>query len=379
MYCLASSPSIENSIFWKNSAKKGDQIYLADINSDPNISYSDIDKALKGIGGPGSGDQYSGGYQNNTDKNPLFVNIGQEQFSIKTQSPCVNAGNPRSSPITLGNTDLLGNNRFKQMVVDMGAYEYQEIAVAKPMLDLSLIANSETVTIDLTPYFTTTGIGNSIQFKIPEVIDTSTVSVKLNANLLQITPKLNASGVDTLVVMVNSTLGAEATDTFLVRVNYLTVTLSSPFDKYRFKLNEDQVLMWTSIPASTIAIRGYYLKIAEVRGAQTPEQALVSGNYWFADTIAPSGNVISALISKKFPVYGRMAWQIMALGMNKNLVGFSSVQSFYGSPLLNMFYAGSNPVNVDTTVVHDLQNMAGSGRINDPAKGIIKFNKNEKF
>jgi hypothetical protein len=378
IYCLNSSPVIENSILWKNRAKKGAQIYLSDERSDPDITYSDVENGFKGIEGPGSGNSFTGKFLNNIDKNPLFNNPDKDnQFSLKSQSPCVNAGNPNTTPNNVGQIDLMGNNRFKQSIIDMGAYEHQEVVRVKSIEDVSLIANSDVYTIDLSKFFTFTGVANVLRFSFSESTDTNTVSAKINAAALRIIPKLNATGTDTLIILVESSCGATTSDTFLVKVNYLSLALTSPYNNYRFKFNEDQVLTWAAIPASVIDVKGYCLKIVEVNDGQTSEQALLANMAWLFDTITSVNNsAASSVIRRKFPVYGKMAWQVSAIGLNRNVVGVSTPRLLYGAPMLKTFYAGSNVIEVDTTTVHDTLSVSGVGRIVTPRKGTILFNFN---
>lgn len=373
LYCFNTSPWLENSIFWKNIARGGEQIYLSDENSDPNIIYSVVEGGPKGIGGPGSEDQFSGAFRNNMDKNPLFNSPNKDnRFTLKPQSPCINAGNPGTTETDAGLTDLMGDSRFRQAAIDIGAYEYQDILMKKPIPDLTLTANSDTYTVDLSAYFARTGILDSLTYMISPEASKNTTTIHLKGQLLQITPQLNKTGVDTIIISAESLYGANKSDTFLVYVNKIQLVLQFPFNNYRFKLSEDQILGWGSV--SSNQINGYVVKIVEIYSGQTPEQALNSNHLWFTDTIAPaSGNTVTTKVALKFSVYGKMAWQVHAVNLHKRIVGESPVQVFYGSPLLESFYAGSNLVKVDTTIDHRLNSVSGTGSIDVPEKGAIRF------
>jgi hypothetical protein len=104
-YCTKSSPAIVNSILWQNGPE---EIFKADSNSVPIVTYSDV------FGG------YDGNGNINTD--PLFVNIAGQNFHLQSSSPCVDHAN--NSAAELPDLDRDGNPRIWNAIVDMGAYEY---------------------------------------------------------------------------------------------------------------------------------------------------------------------------------------------------------------------------------------------------------------
>ncbi|MCP4709989.1 MAG: right-handed parallel beta-helix repeat-containing protein, partial [Planctomycetes bacterium] len=72
-----SDPTITNTILWGNTAAiSGDQVYLLHSTNDPNFYYCDIQGGVEAFGGPGSGDNYQGDYENNLDFDPLFLDAG---------------------------------------------------------------------------------------------------------------------------------------------------------------------------------------------------------------------------------------------------------------------------------------------------------------
>jgi len=112
IYCDNSSPSVVNIILWNNSP---DEIYLKE--SSITATYSNVQGGLPGVG--------------NINADPLFVDadgadgvIGTEDddLSLSPGSPCNNAGNSSEVPPWLV-TDLDGNPRIMNDIVDMGAYE----------------------------------------------------------------------------------------------------------------------------------------------------------------------------------------------------------------------------------------------------------------
>jgi hypothetical protein len=105
---------LSNCILWD----LGDEIWN-DENSIINISYSNISG-----GWPGEG---------NIDEDPLFVDIlgpdyrfgtKDDNYRLSPLSPCVDAGDPNyiSEP---NETDLNGDRRIINGLIDMGAYEFQ--------------------------------------------------------------------------------------------------------------------------------------------------------------------------------------------------------------------------------------------------------------
>jgi hypothetical protein len=111
-----SNPIVTNCIFWENTTSSGPQIN-SDGSSSVTITYSDIQGGWSGVG--------------NIDADPLFVDadgidniVGTEDDNLRLLlgSPCIDAGD--NSVVTVP-TDLDGNPRIANYVVDMGAYEFQ--------------------------------------------------------------------------------------------------------------------------------------------------------------------------------------------------------------------------------------------------------------
>ncbi len=122
--CLNSNPVIYNTILYSNFAvTSGDQVFL-DANSDPDFFYSDIEG---GVAAFGLADTvvYNGHYENNIDTDPQFLLSGDDPYELGINSPCINAGNPDTSGLSIPELDLAGNLRIVQDIIDIGAYEYQ--------------------------------------------------------------------------------------------------------------------------------------------------------------------------------------------------------------------------------------------------------------
>jgi hypothetical protein len=106
MYNKDSTPLIQNSILWGNTANRDSQIY--NKNSTPTIRYALIE------GSGGSGD-------NILDTDPLFVNPTEGDYRLQSDSPALDVGN--NEYVQEVATDLDGNVRVINGTVDLGAYE----------------------------------------------------------------------------------------------------------------------------------------------------------------------------------------------------------------------------------------------------------------
>ena len=89
----------------------------------------------------------------NIDADPKFTDAGD--YSLKTNSPCINAGDPNSTIETIGvTTDLAGNSRIWDNTaitndyVDIGAYELQE----EPNFSLTITDVNEQFFTDTTEF-----------------------------------------------------------------------------------------------------------------------------------------------------------------------------------------------------------------------------------
>lgn len=112
MGSLNSTGSVMNSILWGSSSTPG-------IRSSHAVRYSNVEGGFPGTG--------------NIDADPLFVNPANGDFRLSSTSPCIDAGDPASTPT---GKDLYGNPRFLDgdldgvMRVDMGAHEYSNVQLA---------------------------------------------------------------------------------------------------------------------------------------------------------------------------------------------------------------------------------------------------------
>jgi parallel beta-helix repeat protein len=146
---------IYNNIIWNNNAAgEADDIY---INNDANNNFilspvdifnNDFEQSEDGlyITIPFSIDS-----SNLDNLNPLIANAGNEDYYLQAGSPCIEAGD-NDAPL-LPTTDIDGNPRIVNGIVDIGAYEQQVAAnsyLQFSKADYSVKENKNSVTIAVT-------------------------------------------------------------------------------------------------------------------------------------------------------------------------------------------------------------------------------------
>ena len=125
IYCYNSSIlSLENSILWANTASAGSQLFLTNL-ARADLFYSDIQ------GGPLNAVVKAGCSLNwnigcITD-DPCFVQLSGD-YHLLENSPCIDTGNPILISES-GETDIDGNPRIINKIVDIGADEFSDIAI----------------------------------------------------------------------------------------------------------------------------------------------------------------------------------------------------------------------------------------------------------
>jgi len=127
-----STPTLINSIIWNNTAGGNTTSITASVfnsNSTASISHS----LIANSGGSGSWNGAIGTDNgNNIDADPLFTDAANGDYSLQPGSIAYNAGNNAAYQTATGNdpvnaTDLAGNPRLFDAIIDMGAIERQEL------------------------------------------------------------------------------------------------------------------------------------------------------------------------------------------------------------------------------------------------------------
>ena len=104
-----STPTLKNCIVWGNFVQFGYAQIVNSSGSVTTVTYSTIQGGYSGTG--------------NINANPLFVDAAGGNVRLSAGSPCINAGSNAAVPAGV-HTDLDGNFRVVNAVVDMGAYEF---------------------------------------------------------------------------------------------------------------------------------------------------------------------------------------------------------------------------------------------------------------
>jgi hypothetical protein len=124
-----------NNIFWHNSSTNPGYDMYIDNDFDDNYLAGTCNLYNNNFSQSGWGIfldiPFSINSSNLNGKDPLFAAAWQDNYLLSTRSPCSNRGN-NNAP-SLPSSDLLGNPRVQDGVVDMGAYEGAQIYKPQPI------------------------------------------------------------------------------------------------------------------------------------------------------------------------------------------------------------------------------------------------------
>ncbi len=129
---MTNEPAFINNIFWDNQADAsayGDQLRLDGPTDNIIFLNNDIEGGLSQIV-IGEDAQFNGEYTDNINSNPYFV-ANMLNYSLQENSPCIDAGLSDMSSYSIPNLDLAENNRINNSIIEIGAYEFQQIVDVK--------------------------------------------------------------------------------------------------------------------------------------------------------------------------------------------------------------------------------------------------------
>ncbi len=123
-YCFYSAPEITNSIVYSNqdNIKGGQQMFFLGKSS-LKINYSNIESGISGIV-KDSTCSLNLNYSNIQNDQPLFFDPDKYEYSLQTESPCIDAGKTDTTSLKLASLDLYEHDRVNNNIIDMGAIEY---------------------------------------------------------------------------------------------------------------------------------------------------------------------------------------------------------------------------------------------------------------
>jgi len=170
--------NITNSIFYNETLNQISIQPLDSGRSSLNIDYSDIRNGLSGIGyGSTSVVNYG---QNNLSVNPQYQGgdeHGLYNYYLSENSPCIDAGTPDTTGLTLPGYDLLGHPRVNNNRIDMGCYEWNGVEIEDNQIP-SVTAN--TLSVYPNPF----GQVAMIEYLLPKQTDVSLQIYNLKGQLV---------------------------------------------------------------------------------------------------------------------------------------------------------------------------------------------------
>ncbi len=129
---MTNEPTFVNNIFWDNLADAqewGDQLRLDGLTDNITFLNNDIKGGLSQII-LGDDSQFNGEYTDNLNINPNFV-ASLSNYSLQEHSPCIDAGLSNMAGYSIPEFDLSGNTRINNSIIEIGAYEFQQVVSIK--------------------------------------------------------------------------------------------------------------------------------------------------------------------------------------------------------------------------------------------------------
>lgn len=219
----ACSPQFINNIIWNNhnNTSSSSGIAFEGIGVLPLFKYCNIQGGITSIGGYVDPSNYI----NNIDSDPLFIGPSNgewdeglsQNFRLLYDSPCVDSGDPVTDLTGYDNTDLDGNNRIMNSIIDMGAYEclaIPYIQITNDNTDFGIIYVGDTSDLKKVKI---TNIGNS-PLQIDSLIWTNGV-LGFNCSFIDSAHSISHLESDTLFVWLQALTIGNLVDTLLVYNN----------------------------------------------------------------------------------------------------------------------------------------------------------------
>ncbi len=175
-------------------------------------------------------------YEKMIEQNPQFVSTSQgtgtayngltANWSLRASSPCINKGKTNMSSLyefEFPGTDIAGENRILMDSIDIGAYEFRNIAPERtgtiPDLDINAGVPAN-VNIPVAGVFTDKNIGDVLTYKVAGINAPNWMNLSIAGENINITgtPGKNDMSSTKIAVTATDLFGATASDTFQITV-----------------------------------------------------------------------------------------------------------------------------------------------------------------
>jgi gliding motility-associated-like protein len=246
------------------------------VNVNNNILYGTQSKEIFSVGTLNVTNSLVKGYASaapNLDTDPLFVNATGGNYHLTTCSPAINAGLNSNVPASI-TTDIDGNTRIYNSIVDMGAYEFQSVVAplaTKPIA--SLIQPTCAVTTG-TINITSPATGVTYSFDNGATFVTSPDSSGLISGMYELIAQ-NASGCNSIAdtVIITAALAVPSTPTANIiqptcAVTTGTINITAPATGVTYSF-DNGATFGTSLDSSGLISGMYELIVQNASGCNS--------------------------------------------------------------------------------------------------------------
>jgi hypothetical protein len=228
IYCTDGTLNIFNSILWGNRANNsGNQLSIYSFDH-VNFYNSVLEEGIDGIGSSSVLD-----YENMIETNPYFISPSQgaginyngltANWQLQAKSPCIDSGTQRdvSYDFEYPEYDLIGNDRMSMDTIDIGPYEFINVAPVKiaNIADQQYFIGQGNLSINCDVFFDE-NIGDSIGYTIGDSDIPDWMNIDLLYDNINITGSPNSDdlGTSSLIVLATDLFGESTSDTFNITV-----------------------------------------------------------------------------------------------------------------------------------------------------------------